>query len=430
VDFEEALAEIEGRVPTRMVPDLTRISHIAELLDNPQRAYPTVHVTGTNGKTTTSRMITALLEAHGVRAGTYTSPHLQKVTERIAVRGVPISEESFADTYTYLDPFLRLVDSAHSDRVTYFEALTAMAFVRFADELVDAAVFEVGMGGIWDATNLVHGEVAVITRVGLDHPELGSTPLEVAREKAGIIKQGSVVVSEDQAPEVAALIDDRAGEMEARLLLAGRDLRVADRRIAHGGQMLTLEAAGTYEEVFLPLHGGHQARNAALALAAAEAFMGGRALDAERVRDGFAEVRSPGRIEVAGHNPLVVLDGAHNPDGARTLAGALREAFIAVREWTVVLACLRDKDIAGILEALRPLVSRLIVTRSASPRAASVERMVSEARAAGLDAEPCPGIGSALEAAASEAGYGAGVVVTGSLYTVGEARGILIPGRP
>jgi len=448
MEYRDAVAALYARTPTRMAPSLERITRLAELLDHPERAAPAVHLTGTNGKTTTARMVAALLAAFGVGAGVYTSPHLQDVRERVALPTRPISTQEFAETWAYLEPFLAEVDRASDQPVTFYEALTILAFTWFAEVPVDAQVVEVGMGGTWDATNLVHGDVAVINRVALDHPELGDTPAAVAAEKAGIIKQGATVVSQAQDDDVLAVIGERAARQDARLLLEGRDFGVERRRQAVGGQVLDLRTpTGTIPDILVPLHGRHQAENAAAALVAVQAFLGAhqgswgpgtdapaserrqRALDPDRVRAGFAAVSSPGRLEVVSRNPLVLLDGAHNPAGARALAAALLEEFVVDRR-ILVVACLADKDVRGILEGLAPATGRLIVTTNRSPRAAPAERLRKEAEALGLHAEVAPDVPSAVRLAIDSAAATDAVVVTGSLYTAGEARTLLMGAGP
>ncbi|HEX6674463.1 MAG TPA: folylpolyglutamate synthase/dihydrofolate synthase family protein [Actinomycetes bacterium] len=430
MDYREAVETLYARMPGKLGPSLERVAHLAELLDHPERTAPAVHLTGTNGKTTSARMVTSLLAAFGLGAGLYTSPHLQDVRERMALANRVIGREELAETWTYLQPYLAEVDRAHDQPVTFFEALTMLAFTWFAELPVDAQVVEVGMGGTWDATNLVHGDVAAITRVGVDHPELGATPAEVAVEKAGIIKPGAVVVSLAQDADVLAVLEERAAAVGARLLLEERDFGCERRRTAVGGQILDLRTpSGVVDEVFLPLHGRHQAHNAAVALTATQAFLGDRALDAGAIRAGFAAVTSPGRLEVVSRQPLVLLDGAHNPDGARALAAALLEEFVVDRR-TLVVACLADKDVRGILAELAPATGRLVVTTNRSPRAATVERMRKEAEALGLAAETAPDVASAVRQAVDGAGESEAVVVTGSLYTAGEARDLLLGAGP
>jgi dihydrofolate synthase / folylpolyglutamate synthase len=430
MDYRQAVEALYARMPGKLGPSLERVRHLAELLDHPERTAPAVHLTGTNGKTTSARMVTSLLAAFGVGAGLYTSPHLQDVRERMALSHRVISREELAETWSYLEPYLAEVDRAHDQAVTFFEALTMLAFTWFAELPVDAQVVEVGMGGSWDATNIVDAEVAVLTRVGLDHPELGATPAEVAVEKAGIIKPGAVAVSQAQDGDVLAVIERRVAEVGARLLLEGRDFACEQRRTAVGGQILDLRTpASRVDEVFLPLHGRHQADNAAVALTATQAFLGDRALDEGAIRAGFAAVTSPGRLEVVSRQPLVLLDGAHNPDGARALAAALLEEFVVDRR-TLVVASLADKDLRGILQGLAPAAGRLVVTSNRSPRAASAERMRKEAEAVGLVAEVAPDVETAVRQAVEQAGESEAVVVTGSLYTAGEARDLLLGPGP
>jgi dihydrofolate synthase / folylpolyglutamate synthase len=446
MEYQDAVAALLARLPARMGPSMERIARLAELLDHPERTAPAVHLTGTNGKTTTARMVAALLAAFGVGAGVYTSPHLQDVRERVALATRPISTEEFAETWTYLEPFLAEVDRTADQPVTFYEALTALAFAWFAEVPVDAQVVEVGMGGTWDATNLVHGDVAVINRISLDHPELGDTPAAVAAEKAGIIKPGATVVSQVQDDDVLAVIQERAAQQDARLLLEGVNFGVERRRQAIGGQVLDLRTpTGTISDVLVPLHGRHQADNAAGALVAVQAFLGAhegswgpgtdapaaerRELDAETIRAGFASVTSPGRLEVVSRKPLVLLDGAHNPAGARALAAALLEEFVVDRR-TMVVACLADKDLRGILEGLAPATGRLLVTTNRSPRAAPAEQLRKEAEALGLAAEVAPDVPTAVRRAVDSAGATEAVVVTGSLSTVGEARDLLMGTGP
>jgi dihydrofolate synthase / folylpolyglutamate synthase len=298
--YDDAVARLFTRQPTRMVPDLDRISTLCELLGRPDQAYPAIQITGTNGKTSIALMVSYLLGALGLSSGAYTSPHLQDVRERIRVANEPIARQAVAEGLAYLEPFLAEVDARHPDRVTFFEVLTALAYVHFADAPVDVAVFEVGLGGRWDATNLARGQVAVINRVGLDHAELGATVERVATEKAGIVKDGAVVVSSEQEQTVLPIVARAAEAHGGRLVVAGRDFGVHSRVPAVGGQLLTLRGVtGAHEEVYLPLHGAHQAANAACALAAVEGFLGfGGGLDSEVIRQGFAAVRNPGRLEV------------------------------------------------------------------------------------------------------------------------------------
>ena len=418
--FADALAELDSRVPQRMVPDLKRITALAELLDDPQLTYPTIHVTGTNGKTTTSRLITGLACAHGLTTGLYTSPHLRSVTERIAICGEPMSEEELGEEYERLLPYLQAVD-ARGERVTYFEALTALAYMWFSDKPVALGVFEVGMGGTWDATNLVAGDVAVICPISLDHPELGWTVEQIATEKAGIIKPGKTVVCREQPPGALAIIEDRCREYQARLLLEGRDFGLAERRQAVGGQAIRVRGLhAAYEGFLLPLYGEHAARNAAAAIVALEAFLD-RPIAEDPARRALAETPSPGRLEVVGRHPLVVLDGAHNPAGAQAIAAALPEAFTWGR-LHLVMAVSANKDVDGIVEAVAPLVDRAYATRNASERSSDAERVADAFLRAEIPTETFGSVLEALTAARESADEDDLILVTGSLYTVADAR--------
>src|SRR3990170_3890381 len=334
-----------------MVPDLDRITTLARLLGDPQLTYPTIHITGTNGKTTTSRLIATLGCAHGLQTGTYTSPHLESVTERISVCDAPISDEEFTEEYTRLLPFLAEIDAMSKERVTYFEVLTALAYLWFSDKPVALGVFEVGMGGTWDATNLVAGDVAVLCPITFDHPELGSTLIEKATEKAGIIKEGKVAVCREQPGAALSVIEERAHEMKTHLLLEDRDWALEDRVPGVGGQVVTIKGLhATYENVSLALFGEHAARNGACAIAALEAFID-RPLDDAALRGAFASAASPGRLEVAARHPLVILDGAHNPAGVQALTEALEESF-TWDKLLLVLSISSDKDAAEMIDAL------------------------------------------------------------------------------
>ncbi len=433
--YDQALDDLESRVPTRMVPDLSRITALAHRLGEPQRTYPSVHVTGTNGKTSVSRMIAALFEALGIQAGTYTSPHLQSLCERIRVGNEMMTRQQFAALYQDVAPLAELVDSERSpagERVTYFEMLTALAYWWFADYPVEVGVFEVGMGGSWDATNLVRGEVAVLTSIDVDHPELGNSPVETAVEKTGIIKPGAAVVSAAQSREVLAVIRAAVERQRATLLVEGDDFGVDERRLAVGGQVLTLRSPSRrHTEVFLPLHGHYQAENAAVALAAFHSFLGSLDnIEDDIVRAAFASVEVPGRLEVVSRSPTVVLDGAHNPAGARRVAEAIREAF-AFRDLVLVVACLGDKNVVGIVRAFRDLASHIVVTRAPSNRAATLDDMEAAVRSVwagtSVAVERTSSIADALDKATGVTGPSDGVLVTGSLYTVGAARDLYAP---
>jgi dihydrofolate synthase/folylpolyglutamate synthase len=436
VDEQRVEKALATRFPTRMVPDLDRITDLLDLLGSPQRAYPSIHITGTNGKTTTARMIDALLQAFGIRTGRYTSPHLESVTERIALDGVPLDPARFAETYDEVAPYAEIVDGRHPDRVTYFEFLTAMAFAAFADAPVEIAVVEVGLGGRWDATNMIDAPVAVVTPIGLDHVGiLGDTIAAIATEKAGIVHAGATAIVATQPEAAVEPLRARAAEVGATLRWQGADFGVRRRTLAVGGQVLDIDGlGGSYEGIVLPLHGAHQAGNAATALAAVEAFFGaaGRGpIDIDAVREGFAQVTSPARLEVVRRGPTVLLDGAHNPAGAAALAAAIEEEFDFDRLIAVV-ALLDDKDAAGLLGELEPVVNSIVVTANTSPRALPVEALAEVAAEVFGDDRVVPAarLDDAIEhaialAEAGPLGVGGGVLVTGSIVTVGEARRLL-----
>lgn len=434
-------AELNQRWPeTKIEPSLTRISALVNLLGEPHRGYPILHVAGTNGKGSTTRMIDALLTRMGLRVGRYTSPHLQLVTERIALDGAPISAAAYTDLFHDIAPYVAMVDGAGKPgdpAMSKFEVLTGMAFAAFADAPVEAAVIETGMGGAWDATNIGDAEVAVITPISIDHVEyLGSDITKIAAEKAGIIKAGSVAVIAEQDPAVMNVLVERAIEVDASVARAGSEFAVLEREIAVGGQLLKLQGlGGVYDDVFLPLHGAHQAANAALALAAVEAFFGAgkdRQLVVEAVREAFAEVETPGRLEHVRSAPQVLLDAAHNPHGARALATAIAEEF-AFRRLVGVVGIMEEKDARGILEALEPILSDIVVTRNSSPRAMGLEELNEIAISIfGEDRVVAEtSLETAIESAIAlveesqepdEPLSGGGVLITGSVFTVGEAR--------
>lgn len=420
MDFTEALEELEQRGEGRMVPDLDRIRALAELMDHPERTYPSIHVTGTNGKTTTVRLVARILCAHGLAAGAYTSPHLSSVTERFVLCDDEISEKEFAETYEHLLPYLHEVDE-RGERVTYFEILTALAYLWFADKPVDAGVFEVGMGGEWDATNLIDTKVAVFCSIDLDHPELGATVEEVATEKAGIIKPGSTVVIEEPNPATLAAVESRAAELGCPTIVHGRDYLIEGPSAAVGGQQMTVRTeAATYPDLFLPLFGAHQAENAAAAIVASEAFLGNE-LNEGSLREGLSGVTSPGRLEVVARHPLVVLDGAHNPSAAIALASSLPEAFVWKRLHLVV-GVLETKDVTGILAPLATRTSVAYACASSNPRSLDPERLAAACEAVGMTADVFAEVAHALDAAEANAEEDDLILVTGSLYTVADAR--------
>src|SRR4051794_24096181 len=348
--YEEAVTRLDARQPEHMPgPSLDRIRELVNYLDHPERTYPTVHVTGTNGKSTAARAAAAIACASGLSTGLYLSPHLVDLTERFSVCGEDISHATFAEEWEHLEPYLQMIDGQGMGELTYFEAITGLAFLWFADKPVQLGVFEVGMGGSWDATNLIAGDAAVITPIGMDHvAELGPTLADIAGEKAGIIKQGKVATIRDQDPVAAQVLRARADEVGATLLWEGEAWEVLDPLIAVGGQAFGLRTPrATYEDLYAPVFGRYAARNAAAGAVAFEAFTGS-ALDEGVLRDGLAALRTPGRLEVVGHEPAVVLDGAHNAPGAEGLAGRRGEFF----PWGGLhggLPAAANKDIAGVV---------------------------------------------------------------------------------
>lgn len=435
-------AQLSARWPeSRIEPTLDRVREAVELLGDPHRAVPVIHIAGTNGKTSTARMVESLLRAFGLRTGLYTSPHLHSVRERIRLDGEAIDIERFVRVHDEVKPYVNFVDrrsvGAGGPPLSFFELLTVMAYATFADAPVDVAVVETGLGGTWDATNVADGTVAVITPIAYDHMDyLGSTLTAIAGEKAGVIKPGSAVVLAAQELEAAEVLLRRTVETESTVAREGLEYGVVSRTPAIGGQVLTLQGpSGTYGEIFLPLFGAHQAGNAAVALAAVEAFLGGgsTALNPELVRAGFADVVSPARLEVVRRGPTVLVDAAHNPHGARALVAAVQDSF-EFTHLVGVVAVLADKDARGLLEALEPLLAEVIVTRSSSPRATDVDSLAAIAvEVFGADrVEAVSRLSDAIDTAiaradeaTAERGGGTGVLVTGSVVTAAEARAML-----
>lgn len=442
--LQEVYAGILARAPEHDVaPSTERVEAVCDLLGHPERAYRVVHVAGTNGKTSTARMVERLLREHGLRTGLFTSPHLTSVTERIQVDGAPLSAEAFVAAWQDVAPYVHMVDARSAEtggpRMSFFEVLTVMAFAAFADTPVDVAVIEVGMGGRWDATNVVEPEVAVITPIARDHERwLGHDLVDIAGEKAGVIKEHVTAVIAEQREEVEGVLLAAAAERGARVLREGIDLEVVARQVALGGQVMDLRTpGGLYTGIFVPLHGEHQAHNAVLALSAVEAMMRGvGALDAAPVEAAFADTHSPGRLEVVRTSPTVIVDAAHNPHGAEATAAALAEAF-AFERLVGVVAVLADKDAEQILAALEPVLDEVVVTRSSSERALDVAELAEIAidvfgedrvhTAERLD-EAIGRAADLAEQATDGSPTGAGVLVTGSITLVAEARILL--GRP
>ena len=385
VELDAAVAKIYESIVERapehdIEPSLDRIRMLLDILGDPQNTFPTVHITGTNGKTSTARMIDAVLTAFGVRVGRFTSPHLIDVRERMSIEGAPISREAFIAAWNDIAPYVEMVDTKSvangGVRLSFFEVFTALALVAFADHPVDAGVIEVGMGGTWDATNLVEAGVSVIMPIDLDHTKwLGSTIREIAEEKAGIIKPGQIVVIAEQPEEALEVLLDRAREVDAIVRLEGRDFEVIDRQMGVGGQLVTVRTpSATYTDVFVPLFGEHQAHNAAAALVGVEAFMGGRALDAKIVENGMMTATSPGRLQVVRTSPTILVDAAHNPAGARVLADALDDSF-AFAHVVGVYSAMGDKDIESVLAEMEPHLDSIVITEMPGERAANIEQL-------------------------------------------------------
>jgi dihydrofolate synthase / folylpolyglutamate synthase len=418
-----------------ITPGLARIEALTRLLSEPQLNFLTIHLAGTNGKTSTARILTSILAGHGLSTGLYTSPHLRDVRERFVLAGWDegpvwdtIDEQEFADTLTYLLPFIQMVEDDLGEQMTYFEITTAMAFEWMSERSVAAGVIETGLGGRWDATNLVRSSVSVLTPVDVDHAAyLGTTPAANGSEKVDIVKVGSTVVSAGQAPEVMEQLNTRAAKVGARRLLLGTDFHIASNETAVGGRAVTIKTPdATYEDLFLPLHGAHQGVNLALAVAAAEAFLG-KELDYELLSSSLLSVSSPGRLEVVGRKPLIVLDGAHNPHAALALRTTLASDFL-FKNLTIVLSIFEDKDIKGVLDQLVPAADRVILTRGHNPRFASPETLRDLAPVVpGQDApELVPTMVDAVDRARSISDEEDMILVTGSLHGVGDARSYLL----
>jgi dihydrofolate synthase/folylpolyglutamate synthase len=439
--FDEVEDALLSRWPeTKLEPSLDRIRAFVDLLGDPQTAYPVIHLTGTNGKTSTSRMIDTLLRALDLRTGRFTSPHVERMTERISVDGEPLSDEAFVAAFNDVAPYTHLVDQSEAHPLSFFETVVGMAYAKFAEAPVDVAVIEVGMGGAWDATNVADGSVAVVLPIAVDHAKyLGDTPAVIALEKAGIIKPGAVVVMAQQDPDVTEVLLARATEVEATVAREGLEFGVIARTPAVGGQVVSLQGLrARYDDVFLPLYGAHQAENAAVALAAVEAFLGGgETIDGDLVRAAFAEVTSPGRLEIVRQGPTILLDAAHNPHGAEATAAALEDSF-TLDPVIGVIGVMGDKDAEGLLAAFEPHLAHVVVTQNTSDRAMPAEELAATATEIyGEDRVTVePRLADAIDAATTlaEEGTGSsigsgGVLVTGSVVTVGEARAMLKRGR-
>jgi len=440
-EYRSVEAELLARWPeTKLEPSRDRIVALMDLLGSPQRAYPSIHITGTNGKTSAARMIDALLRALNLRTGRTTSPHLEEVRERICLDGEPIDKRRFVEVYRDVKPFADLVDERQPHPLSFFEMITGLAYAAFADAPVDAGVVEVGLGGTWDATNVIDAAVAVVTPISLDHTRLlGDTVEDIAWEKSGIIKPNAVAILAQQQLEAAQVLIRQAAEVGATVAREGIEFGVMDRQLAVGGQQLVVKGLSReYDGIYLPLHGAYQAHNAACAIAAVEAFLGagrgGGSLEPELVREALGAVTSPGRLEVVRRNPTVLLDAAHNPGGASATAEAVAEEF-TFDHLVGVLAVSSDKDVRGMLEAFEPVLDEVVVTRNSTPRSMAVpelaalaaevfgqERVWVEQR---LDDAIDRAVGLAEAGVADASLGGTGVLVTGSVITAGEAGTLL-----
>ena len=433
--------ELESRWPENLIePSLARMNAVSNLLGDPQLTFPVIQVAGTNGKTSTARMIESILRSYGLRTGLYTSPHLVDPTERICLDGIPISSQTAISAWNDIEPFISMVDhnsvSDGGPQLSYFEAMTILAYSVFADSPVDVAIIEVGLGGTWDATSVCRPQVAVITPIDMDHQEyLGETLVEIAGEKAGIIVNAESVVLGPQAPQAAAVLIAACESAELVPARFGVEYGVNEQELAVGGQLVSLKGLrGDYSDLFLPLFGEHQGNNAAVALAACEMFMGSALLaplDIDVVREGFANVKVPGRLEILRTGPTVLVDAAHNPHGAKSLAAALDSNFTFVGI-IAVIGMLAKKDAVGFLEALSPVVSQVVITEPNSPRALPASELAQLAiEVLGgdrviLGGDLMASLEEAIGLADSSGEYGGvGVVVTGSVVLVGDAIRLL-----
>lgn len=432
-EIEQALL---NRWPeTRINPTLERIALLADLLGSPQLSYPTIHIAGTNGKTTTTRLIDSLCFELGLRTGRFTSPHLESFLERISINGEPISEAAMIATYEDVAPYFQLVDERMSHRLSFFEAITGLSFVAFAEHPVDVGIFECGMGGEWDSTNVINAKVSVVTPIGLDHTQyLGDTLTAIAATKSGIIKPGSFAVLARQELDPAQVLMRKCAEVEAIPIREGVEYQVSNRSLAVGGQLISIRGVyGDYEELFLPLHGEHQASNAATALAAVEVFAGEKKLDEELVRSAFAKASSPGRCEIVHRSPTVIIDAAHNPHGAKSLRKTIENEF-DFDSVIGIVAPMGDKDTDGILEEFEAIMTTVIITKNSSHRAAPIDELAAQAREifGGERVLTKDSLESAIDAAITQAKFevemnerSCAVLIAGSVISAGEARALI-----
>jgi dihydrofolate synthase / folylpolyglutamate synthase len=427
---DEVMEALLTRIPeNKLRPRLEPTARAVELLGDPQKAYRVIHVTGTNGKTSTTRFIERILREFGLRTGRFTSPHLVRLNERMSIEGEPVSDQALAEVWADTEPLLAIVDAeleaTGETRLTFFEALAALGFAVFADAPVDVLVLEVGMGGQWDSTNVADGDVAIFTPISIDHAErLGSTIQEIAKTKSGIIKPDAIVLSSSQTREAEAVLSAKAAEIGESFAIYGKDFEAFNISKEKSGQRFSVRTlAGEYHDLFIPLHGEYQVENAALAICAAEAFVGGgiQRISEDVLRVALADFSSPGRLQIISREPLTILDAAHNPDGARSLARALRDSFDSPRT-VAVLSILEEKDASGFFEELRQApIDQVIVTKSTSPRAMDIANLTNLAREYFTNVTNAPSVFSAMEAAKKIVASDGAIVVAGSITLVGDA---------
>lgn len=427
---DEVMEALLTRIPeNKLRPRLEPTARAVELLGDPQKSYRVIHVTGTNGKTSTTRFIERILREFGLRTGRFTSPHLVRLNERMSIEGEPVSDQALAEVWADTEPLLAIVDAeleaTGETRLTFFEALAALGFAVFADAPVDVLVLEVGMGGQWDSTNVADGDVAIFTPISIDHAErLGSTIQEIAKTKSGIIKPDAIVLSSAQTREAEAVLSAKAAEIGESFAIYGKDFEAFNVSKEKSGQRFSVRTlAGEYHDLFIPLHGEYQVENAALAICAAEAFVGGgsQRISEDVLRVALADFSSPGRLQIISREPLTILDAAHNPDGARSLARALRESFDSPRT-VAVLSILEEKDASGFFEELRQApIDHVIVTKSTSPRAMEIANLTNLAREYFISVTNAPSVFSAMEAAKKIVASDGAIVVAGSITLVGDA---------
>lgn len=428
--YAQAIAHLDALgvdAMKKLAPSMHRIEALCDLLNHPEAVVPAIHITGTNGKSSTARIATSLLSAAGLSVGTYTSPHLSTVRERISLNGEPIGEAAFGDVFDHVNPYLQTVESQLGERISYFELMTAMFFLWAAETPVDAVVVEVGMGGRWDATNVLPASQPVITNIALDHTSmLGDDRATIAAEKAGIVKGDATLVTTERDPQIVQVF---SGQGASGIAALGKDFEVLEDRIAIGGRYLSITGSGgSYEGLFLPLHGTHQAVNAAAALEAVTRFIPGRKLAHEVVAEGMARTKVPGRLEtmVTDRTELpVIIDVAHNPAGMSVMVTALLEAF-AFERVVYVFGALTDKDHLGMLAEMGRVNSTVVATEVKNARSVPADDVAKAATELGISAEIADDVDDAIGVAVDTAGDNDLICITGSHYLVGEARELLL----